>query len=82
MVVLQALLDRHAMLRLRVGEDGAGGLVIAGARSRGRCDAADLLCQVAELSDEAVVAARSRLNPAAGAMLSALWVGDQRVSWR
>ena len=26
------------------------------------------------LSDEALVAARSRLNPAAGAMLSALWV--------
>ena len=28
------------------------------------------------LSDEALVAARSRLNPAAGAMLSALWVSS------
>ena len=28
------------------------------------------------MSDEALVAARSRLNPAAGAMLSALWVGS------
>ena len=28
------------------------------------------------LSDEALVAARSRLNPAAGVMLSALWVAD------
>ena len=28
------------------------------------------------LSDEAVVAARSRLNPAAGVMLSALWVAS------
>ncbi len=28
------------------------------------------------LSDEALVEARSRLNPAAGAMLSALWVAS------
>ena len=28
------------------------------------------------LSDEALVAARSRLNPAAGVMLSALWVAS------
>ncbi len=28
------------------------------------------------LSDEALAAARSRLNPAAGAMLSALWVAS------
>ena len=33
-VVLQALLDRHAMLRLRVDDDGAGGLVVDGARGR------------------------------------------------
>ena len=37
-------------------------------------DARDCLHAVEELSDEAMVAARSRLNPAAGAMLSALWV--------
>ena len=35
-VVLQALLDRHAMLRLRVDDDGAGGLVADGARGRAR----------------------------------------------
>ena len=33
-VVLQALLDRHAMLRLRVDDDGAGGWSLTGARSR------------------------------------------------
>ena len=32
------------------------------------------------LSDEALVDARSRLNPAAGVMLSALWVAS-RASW-
>ena len=31
-VVLQALLDRHAMLRLRVDDDGAGGWSLTGAR--------------------------------------------------
>ena len=37
-VVLQALLDRHAMLRLRVDDDGAGGWSLDGARTRiGRC---------------------------------------------
>ena len=33
-VVLQALLDRHAMLRLRVDDDGAGGWSLHGARGR------------------------------------------------
>ena len=32
------------------------------------------------LSDEALVAARSRLNPAAGVMLSALWVHVDRTA--
>ena len=31
-VVLQALLDRHAMLRLRVDDDGRRGVVVTGAR--------------------------------------------------
>jgi glycopeptidolipid biosynthesis protein len=71
-VVLQALLDRHAMLRARVDDDGAGGWSLtvpeAGSVAADRC-----LQAVEVLSDEALVAARSRLNPAAGAMLSALW---------
>ena len=75
MVVLQALLDRHAMLRLRVEDDGAGGWSLtvpeAGFGRRGGC-----LQSVDALSDEALVGARSRLNPAAGVMLSALWVAS------
>ena len=78
-VILQALLDRHAMLRLRVEDSGIG----AGARNwsltvpeAGSVDARRCLQSVDALSDEAVIAARSRLNPAAGLMLSALWVAS------
>ena len=72
-VVLQALLDRHAMLRLRVDDDGAGGWSLT-VPEAGSVDAGACLHTVDVLTDEALVAARSRLNPAAGAMLSALWV--------
>ena len=72
-VVLQALLDRHAMLRLRVDDDGAGGWSLT-VPEAGSVDAGACLHTVDVLSDEALVAARSRLNPAAGVMLSALWV--------
>ena len=76
-VMLQALLDRHAMLRLRVDGDGGWSLQVAepGAVNAGGC-----LHVVDELSDEALVAARSRLNPATGAMVSALWVAPP-ASW-
>ena len=74
-VVLQALLDRHAMLRLRVDDDGAGGWSLR-VPEAGSVDAGACLQQVEVLSDEAVVGARSRLNPAGGVMLSALWVAD------
>jgi non-ribosomal peptide synthase protein (TIGR01720 family) len=94
LVLLQALLDRHAMLRLRVEDDGAGGWALQ-VPEAGSVDARDCLHTVDVLSDEAVVEARSRLNPAAGVMLSALWVTSERqlvsivhhlavdgVSWR
>ena len=74
-VVLQALVDRHAMLRLRVDDDGAGGWSLT-VPEVGSVDAGACLQSVDGLSDEAVVAARSRLNPAAGVMLSALWVAS------
>ena len=93
-IVLQALLDRHAMLRLRVDNDGAGGWSLT-VPEAGSVDAGACLQSVDALSDEALVAARSRLNPAAGVMLSALWVTSTRqlavivhhlavdaVSWR
>ncbi|MEE6176657.1 amino acid adenylation domain-containing protein [Mycobacterium sp. 050134] len=71
-VLLQALLDRHAMLRLRVNEDaGDWSFTVPGV---GSVDAHLCLQAVDVLSDEVVLAARSRLDPAAGVMLSALWV--------
>ena len=70
--VLQAVLDRHAMLRLRVDDDGVGGWSLT-APEPGSVDAGMCLLPVDVLSDEAVAQARSRLNPAAGAMVSALW---------
>jgi non-ribosomal peptide synthase protein (TIGR01720 family) len=72
-VVLQALLDRHAMLRLRVDDDGAGDWSLT-VPEAGSVDARTCLQTVEVLTDDVVVAARSRLNPAAGKMLSALWV--------
>ncbi|MGE2721092.1 amino acid adenylation domain-containing protein [Mycolicibacterium celeriflavum] len=72
-VVLQALLDRHAMLRLRVDDNNADGWSLQ-VPAAGSVDAAGCLQSVEVLSDEAVVGALSRLNPTAGAMLSALWV--------
>ncbi|MGH3960826.1 amino acid adenylation domain-containing protein, partial [Mycobacterium sp.] len=72
-VLVQALLDRHAMLRLRVDDDGAGGWSLQVAEA-GSVDADGCMQSVDALSDEALVKARSWLNPAAGVMLSALWV--------
>ena len=61
------------MLRLRVDDDGAGGWSLT-VPEAGSVDARACLQTVDVFSDEAVIAARSRLNPAAGVMLSALWV--------
>jgi glycopeptidolipid biosynthesis protein len=74
-VVLQALLDRHATLRLRVDDDGAGEWSFE-VPEVDSVDAGACVHAVDALSDEALVAARSRLNPAAGVMLSAVWVPD------
>ncbi|WP_439646571.1 amino acid adenylation domain-containing protein, partial [Mycobacterium kyorinense] len=90
-VLLQALLDRHAMLRAHLNDDGASLTV----PEVGSVDARECLQTVDELSDESLIQARSRLNPAAGVMLRALWVTATRqlaliihhlavdgVSWR
>ena len=69
--VLQALLDHHAMLRLRA-DDGAGGWALT-VPETGAVDARDCLLTVDELTDAAVLCARARLDPAAGRMVSALW---------
>jgi non-ribosomal peptide synthase protein (TIGR01720 family) len=69
------LMDRHAMLRLRVDDDGAGGWSLQ-VPEAGSVDAGARLHTVDVLSDEALLAARSRLDPAAGVMLRALWVAS------
>nr|WP_155924946.1 non-ribosomal peptide synthetase [Mycolicibacterium sp. CBMA 234] len=73
LVMLQALLDHHAMLRLRVDDDAAGDWSLA-VPEAGSVDARDCLMTVDVLSDEAIVAARDRLDPSAGLMFSAVWV--------
>ncbi|HEX7824908.1 MAG TPA: amino acid adenylation domain-containing protein, partial [Mycobacterium sp.] len=75
-VVLQALLDRHATLRLRVEDSGNAGDWSLLVPDVGTVDARQCLLVVDEFSDEMLVAARSRLNPGTGAMLSALWVSN------
>jgi len=72
-VLVQALLDRHPMLRVRVSDDGAGGWSLT-VPDAGSVDARHCVHAVDALTEEQVVAARARLDPAAGAMLSALWV--------
>ncbi|MCV7298538.1 amino acid adenylation domain-containing protein [Mycobacterium barrassiae] len=92
--VLQALLDRHAALRLRVDDDGSGGWSLT-VPEPGSVDAAERVHAVNALTDEAVAGARSRLKLGVGAMVSALWVPSTRelalmihhlavdaVSWR
>ena len=78
--VLQALLDRHAMLRSRlvIDEDGAWSLAVP---EPGSVPASACLHTADTMSEHAVVQARSQLNPAGGMMLSALWIraGGQLV---
>ncbi|WP_415794257.1 amino acid adenylation domain-containing protein, partial [Mycolicibacterium frederiksbergense] len=66
-VLLQALLDRHAMLRLRADGDALQ------VPEPGTVDAANCLHVVDEVDAAAVISARSQLDPRHGAMLRALW---------
>jgi amino acid adenylation domain-containing protein/non-ribosomal peptide synthase protein (TIGR01720 family) len=75
LVMMQILLDRHAMLRLRVDDDGAGGWSLE-VPEAGSVDARSRLHTVDVLTDEAVVHAGSKLNPAEGVTLSGLWVAS------
>ncbi|MEE3065111.1 MAG: amino acid adenylation domain-containing protein, partial [Actinomycetota bacterium] len=70
---MQALLDRHAMLRLRVDDDRTGTWSMR-TRPPGSVAARDCVRVVPVLSDDALSEARARLDPVGGAMLSALWV--------
>lgn len=78
-VLLQALLDHHGTLRLHAeNNDGGWSLRVP---EKGAVDARACIRTVEALSDEAVEAACSRLDPGAGAMLSALWAPAE-ASWR
>ncbi|MGB8407916.1 MAG: amino acid adenylation domain-containing protein, partial [Mycobacterium sp.] len=70
-VLLQALLDRHPMLRLRACADAAGQWSLQVPETS--IDARDCLQILDQLTEGAVAAARSQLDPAAGMMLRALW---------
>ncbi|MGI5373422.1 amino acid adenylation domain-containing protein [Streptomyces sp. CA-251387] len=68
--VLQAVLDRHDMLRARLTDT----LVVP---AEGAVRASDLLTQVREDAlDDQLAAAVARLDPAAGRMLQAVWFTD------
>ena len=69
--VLQAVLDRHATLRLQVEDDGDGDWSMAVPKV-GSVDARGCIESVRVLSDAALVAARTRLNLAAGVLLRGL----------
>ncbi|WP_076107386.1 condensation domain-containing protein [Mycobacterium colombiense] len=71
-VVVQALLDRHAMLRMRVEDDGVGGWSLD-VPEAGSVQAGDCVESVDVLSEAALVDARSRLNLADGVLLRAVW---------
>jgi amino acid adenylation domain-containing protein/non-ribosomal peptide synthase protein (TIGR01720 family) len=71
--VLQALVDRHATLRLRVNDTTAHGWSFT-VPEVGSVDAGECLESVETLSDAALAGAQSRVNPIEGKMLSALWV--------
>ncbi|WP_319437501.1 non-ribosomal peptide synthetase [Mycobacterium sp. RTGN5] len=94
LVMLQLLLDQHAMLRVRVDRDDAGRWSLE-VPEAGSIDARSRLHTVDVLTDDAVLHAGTQLNPAAGVMLSAVWVTSTRrlvaiihhlaidgVSWR
>jgi non-ribosomal peptide synthase protein (TIGR01720 family) len=73
--MLQALIDGHATLRLRVQDDGAGGWALH-VPGPGAVDARDQVQVVDRLSGAAVAAGQARLDPSAGVMLSAVWAAD------
>ena len=70
--VLQALLDRHGALRLQVDDDGSGDWALS-VPEPGSVRARDCLAGVDVLTEAAVIVARSRLDPAAGVLLRAVW---------
>ncbi|MFC8387146.1 condensation domain-containing protein, partial [Nocardia sp. NPDC057272] len=76
-VLLQALLDRHDMLRAQVstGSDGDCGWLLR-VREPGSVVAAEHLVRVDSLSPAHAAEARSKLEHSAGRMISGIWAED------
>ncbi|MDC9002890.1 condensation domain-containing protein, partial [Mycobacterium marinum] len=80
--LVQALLDRHPMLRLRVegmGGDDAGGHGLGWSLSTletGSIEADQCVQSVPVLSEQTLAAARDRLDPATAVMVQGLWVSS------
>ncbi|MET8683179.1 amino acid adenylation domain-containing protein [Streptomyces sp. NPDC004732] len=76
--LLQALLDRHAMLRLRMDDVPPGEPGNPTIPPVGSVDAADRVTVVEELTDDAFTAAVRGLDPHRGAMVQAVWSAPAR----
>ncbi|WP_156745241.1 condensation domain-containing protein, partial [Mycobacterium sp. 1165178.9] len=69
--LVQALLDRHAMLRAHLHTDAAGWSLAV--PEPGAIDAGHRVHSTEVISEQALIGARARLDPAAGVMLAAVW---------
>ncbi|NDZ85715.1 amino acid adenylation domain-containing protein, partial [Streptomyces sp. SID10115] len=76
--LLQALLDRHAMLRLRMDDTPPGEPANLTIPPAGSVDAADHVAVVEELTDDAFTAAVRGLDPRRGVMVRAVWAAPVR----
>ncbi|MFD7129347.1 MULTISPECIES: hypothetical protein [Streptomyces] len=77
-LLLQALLDRHAMLPLRAADSPQGQSGTYSLLPAGTVRAADCVTVVDEFSDAAFAAALGCLDPGRGAMVHAVWAAPAR----
>ncbi|MFD5683452.1 non-ribosomal peptide synthetase [Streptomyces bacillaris] len=77
-LLLQALLDRHAMLRLRVAGTPRGQSGTYSVQPAGAVRAADCVTVVDEFSDAAFTTALGCLDPGRGAVVHAVWAAPAR----
>ncbi|WP_249926171.1 condensation domain-containing protein, partial [Streptomyces aureocirculatus] len=78
MALLQALLDRHAMLRLRIGDTADGASWQPVVPPPGTVDAASCVTVVDEFTDASFTAALRQLDPHGGTMVHAVWAAPTK----
>ncbi|MFE1774099.1 amino acid adenylation domain-containing protein [Streptomyces sp. NPDC059008] len=76
--LVQALLDRHAMLRLKVGDTPPGEPWNPTVPPAGSVDAARCVTVVDEFTDQSFTAALRQLDPRGGAMVRAVWAAPAK----